>query len=93
MSVDSVGGDHIDLVRHERGVRRSWRSREQEASVVGALAKHSGAWERDQQRIRDEASSAAGAVAAKTHSGVREGQDAHPIQNWCQGSARRGTWS
>lgn len=58
-----IGGDPFDFVRKEHEARRSWRSQEQKALVIGALLDQSTAFQAERQRIQDEANAKRKAAA------------------------------
>lgn len=50
-----IGGDPYDFVRKEHEARRSWRSQEQKAIVIGSLIEKSDSFQKEKRRIQDEA--------------------------------------
>lgn len=50
-----IGNDPFDFVKKEHEARRSWRSQEQKALVIGVLIDQSAAFQAERQRIQAEA--------------------------------------
>lgn len=55
---DWDGGDPFEFVRREHEARRSWKSQEQKALVIGGLLEQSAAWAEKKRKIADKANAA-----------------------------------
>jgi len=64
--------DPFDFVRREHEGRRSWKSSEQKALVVGALLSSSKEFQTQQRRIREEANRARSEAATGNQNAVKE---------------------
>jgi hypothetical protein len=63
----SIGIDPYDYVRREHAARRSWKSQEQKALVLGKLVEGSAEYLEAQAKIQEEADRARSEAAQKQH--------------------------